>query len=277
MDRGVHVMRVLGDEHRSDDVRATPDVAAARLVVSRLLGGRPRARTPTVQQLQDRLRDARGKKVAFVSHCLLNQNVRYLGGATRPAMIDAVVDDLRRRDIGVVQMPCPEVDAWGGVLKRRMLRLYGSGLARSRVGRALVAPVARCWTVLRYRRLARRIAGDIADYIDAGFEVTEIIGVGPSPSCGVSTTVDLAAAVVSMAQCDPTTITRDTVNTLVVKANTTPGRGLFMDALLARLSARRLTVPVRQHDLLAGLDLAARSPVDAAACLDSNVRRVNDP
>jgi hypothetical protein len=37
------------------------------------------------------LSDARSGKVVFVSHCMLNQNVRYQGGATRPGAVQAVV------------------------------------------------------------------------------------------------------------------------------------------------------------------------------------------
>jgi hypothetical protein len=35
--------------------------------------------------LSERLADARGKQVAFVSHCLLNENVRYLAALSDPA------------------------------------------------------------------------------------------------------------------------------------------------------------------------------------------------
>jgi uncharacterized protein YbbK (DUF523 family) len=231
-----------------------------------------RVRGHPLGQLEHRLTDARSRQVAFVSHCLLNQNVRYLGGATCPAMIDEVVEDLRRRDIGIVQMSCPEQAAWGGVLKRRMLRLYGSRLARSRVGRRLIVPVVRGWTTLHYGRLARGVARDIAGYIDAGYEVTEIVGVGSSPSCGITTTVDLGAAIDAMARCDPATIDRDTVNTAIVRANTTAGRGLFMNALLARLVAHDITVPVREHDLLAELDRASQLPDGGAARMNSSRR-----
>ena len=34
-----------------------------------------------LQVLLERLDDERSKKVVFISHCLLNENVRYLGGA----------------------------------------------------------------------------------------------------------------------------------------------------------------------------------------------------
>ena len=38
--------------------------------------------------------------------------------------------------IGVVQLPCPEQHAWGGVLKRRLLSFYGSaGSVRYGIGR----------------------------------------------------------------------------------------------------------------------------------------------
>jgi hypothetical protein len=37
------------------------------------------------------LSDTRSGKVVFVSHCMLNQNVRYQGGATRPGAVQAVV------------------------------------------------------------------------------------------------------------------------------------------------------------------------------------------
>jgi hypothetical protein len=41
--------------------------------------------TSADQYLIERLADARSNKVIFVSHCLLDENVRYLGGAFMPA------------------------------------------------------------------------------------------------------------------------------------------------------------------------------------------------
>jgi hypothetical protein len=39
-----------------------------------------------LELLCDRLQDERSGKVLVLSHCLLNQNVRYLGGAVHPGM-----------------------------------------------------------------------------------------------------------------------------------------------------------------------------------------------
>lgn len=76
--------------------------------------------------LQERLQDARGRRVAFVSHCLLNENTRYLGGAFRAGGVAELAAALLDDGVGICQMPCPEQRAWGGVLKRWMLRAYGT-------------------------------------------------------------------------------------------------------------------------------------------------------
>src|SRR5260221_12601949 len=53
------------------------------------------------------------KKVAFIAHCLLNQNAKVEGGAKRPGMWEPVIDLLRERGYTIRQMPCPEL-AFGG-------------------------------------------------------------------------------------------------------------------------------------------------------------------
>src|SRR6478735_12402052 len=76
--------------------------------------------------LLDRLHDERSRRVMLVSHCLLNENTRYAGGATRPGAVAEIIDELIEAECGIHQMPCPERLAWGGVLKRHSLRLYHS-------------------------------------------------------------------------------------------------------------------------------------------------------
>lgn len=73
--------------------------------------------------LCERLADERSGRVAFVAHCLLDQNVRYLGGAWRPGCVSEAVRPLMDGGVGIVQLPCPEQRVWGGVLKRRLLAL----------------------------------------------------------------------------------------------------------------------------------------------------------
>jgi hypothetical protein len=82
--------------------------------------------TIAFEELQERLRDERNGRVAFGSHCLLTENTRYLGGAFRAGGIAELVAQLLDDGVGICQMPCPEQRAWGAVLKRWILRAYGS-------------------------------------------------------------------------------------------------------------------------------------------------------
>lgn len=209
--------------------------------------------------LRDRLWDQRSGKVVFVSHCLLNQNVRYLGGAFHPGMVDEVVDQARRHGHGVYQMPCPEQRAWGGVLKRSIVPAFGArGTLRYRVRRPLLWLFTGA-TRLRYRLLARRVARDIDDYLRSGFAVVGVVGVAGSPSCGVRRTLDLRRAVEAMAACPLAGLDRGAFNREVIAFNLVAGEGLFVRALRRALRRRGVRVPLEEHDLLSETGTATRS------------------
>ena len=121
-----------------------------------------------------------------------------------------VVDPYLRDDIGICQMPCPEQLAWGGVLKRHLLRLYG----RPWLGPVIrpLRPALTAYTALRYWLLARRVAGQIADYQKSGFEVAGVVGVDASPTCGVATTLDLDASLGAILGCPLNRLDRSFMN-----------------------------------------------------------------
>ena len=199
--------------------------------------------------------DARGGRVVFMSHCLLNENVRFPGGATCAGAVPELVGGYVADGVGICQMPCPEQRAWGGVRKRHLLWFYGRASLRWRPVRRVALAVATTWTTVTYRRLARRVARDIADYRDSGLEVVEIVGVGGSPSCGVATTLDLDRAVAALARARGEPDLRS-ANREVVAANAVAGRGLFVACLDRALHARGVTVTYREHDLIAELQAA---------------------
>ena len=200
-----------------------------------------------LRRLRSRLRDERSGRVAFVCHCLLNENTRYLGGAFRPGAVPEVVGPYLRDGIGICQMPCPEQLAWGGVLKRRLLLVYG----RPRLGRVIrpLLPALAACTALRYRLLAGRVAGQIADYQDSGFDVAGVVGVDASPTCGVTTTLDLNTALGAMAGCPLNRLDRSFMNDTVINRSARPGRGQFISALDGALARRGRQVPLLGHDL----------------------------
>ncbi len=206
---------------------------------------------PAPLDVATRLRDERSGLVLFISHCLLNENARYAGGAFRPGPVTELVDELVRRGWGAYQMPCPEQRAWGGVLKRHMIRGYdsrGSLLYRFR-GPALRVFV--WYTRFVYWRLARRVVRDIADYRRSGFEVVGIVGVGASPSCGVTTTLDLRKSFEIVASCPFAQLNREVMNQRAVVGCRAAGQGLFVRTLERQLDRRGLTVRFFEHDLVA--------------------------
>lgn len=210
-------------------------------------------RRDAARLLLDQLHDERSRRVVLVSHCLLNQNTRYAGGASRPGAVAEVVDELIAAGYGIHQLPCPERLAWGGVLKRHSLRLYHSKGGPLYPVRGILLGAFVWWTKMIYRRLARRVGGEVADYHRAGMGVAGVVGIGASPTCGVTTTVDLRASLEVVAACPAAALTRDVMNEQAVLACRRPGEGLFIAELDRELRRRRLTLPALEHDLAAEL------------------------
>ena len=230
----------------------------------------PRQIDTTRSDLVARLRDARGRRVVFLAHCLLNENTRYLGGACRMGCVEELLAQCIHLGLGIVQLPCPEELAWGGVLKRHLLRAYGSAVAHPhawRLGRALL-PLALAHTRHVYRRIARRIAAQIADYAASGIAVVAVVGIDGSPSCGVDTTLDAPACLDEIARTPAAAITVEQHNAFI-RRFARSGHGLFVAALRRELARRHLEVPFVGHDLLG--ELAGRaSNVDLSAAPSSS-------
>jgi len=206
-------------------------------------------RPDAARLLLDELRDERGRRIVLVSHCLLNENTRYAGGATRAGAVVEAVDELTAAGYGIHQLPCPERLAWGGVLKRRTLWLYHSKGGPLYPLRGVLLTAFIWWTKAVYKRLARQVAREVADYQRAGVAVDGIVGIGASPSCGVMTTLDLRASLDVVASCPAAALTRDVMNEQAVLGCRRAGAGLFVQALDRELKRRGLTVPALEHDL----------------------------
>jgi uncharacterized protein YbbK (DUF523 family) len=214
-----------------------------------------------LQVLLERLDDERSKKVVFISHCLLNENVRYLGGAFRPGGVDEVVDELQRHGVGIHQMRCPEQRAWGGVLKRYGVPLYDSkGTALYRARRPLVR-LFTYYSKARFWVAAREVVKDIQDYVRSGFDVVGIIGISGSPSCGVCWTLDLNRSVEILGACPVSGLDRDAFNEKVIAANLVAGAGLFIASIRSQLERKNLEVPFYEHDLVSEMRGQVAPPI----------------
>ena len=114
--------------------------------------------------------DNRSGRVIFLSHCMLNQNARIVHEGDFPAMFEPLVDYLKVKQVGLIQMPCIE--------------LYVLGLGRFDVRAGMESPAG-------MKRLMRIIDDQIftmREYLFQGFEIVAILGKQGSPSCGVTRT-----------------------------------------------------------------------------------------
>jgi predicted secreted protein len=118
--------------------------------------------------------DVRSRKVVVLAHCVLNQNSRVAGLAYYPGAVEEIVNFLIKHDVGMVQMPCPEVMYDGLSRKTRTKEQYETPRFRSLC-----------------RRIARSIARLIQEYMRNGFRVLAVLGVEGSPSCGVEAPVGI--------------------------------------------------------------------------------------
>ncbi len=200
--------------------------------------------------LTEKLKDERSKKVIFVSHCILNENTRYLGGAFRKGGIDEIIGEIQEQGIGIVQMKCPEQKAWGGVLKKDIWQGLDSKNTILYKLRRMFLPIF-IWNTKRiYRKIAKEVVAEIKDYIASGFEVVGIIGIAGSPSCGVNTTLNIEKSVEFLANINIDDLDRKKMNEFGIRECLTEGKGLFIEALKDELMKKNIKIKFYEHDLI---------------------------
>ena len=128
--------------------------------------------------------DGRSKRVVFLAHCLLNQNAISDGTAVRPAAFREIMQVFLDADVGIVQMPCPELCCLGldrgDELGAERPVVVENTRIRAEMKRP--EPYARLMTLVDYTML------QISEYHKHGFDILGIVGANRSPNCGVDTT-----------------------------------------------------------------------------------------
>ena len=158
--------------------------------------------------------DGRSQKVAFLAHCLLNQNAISDGTAVRPAGFPEMVSYLLEHGVGIVQLPCPELLCLG------LDRGDPQGAERpvvvenTRIRRAM----AKAEPSRRLAQLVEDTMAQLLEYRRYGFQVVGILGANRSPCCGVDTTSQDDQEV--------------------------PGMGVFLEALSRRLEEVGWQIPM---------------------------------
>lgn len=100
------------------------------------------------------------EKIVFVSHCILNQNIRN----EKFYKVKELVNLLTESNVGLVQLPCPKIDCNEDfIINENNTRIYKSYC----------------------KKISGFIVNTIKKYLDSNFEVIGILGVEFSPICGV--------------------------------------------------------------------------------------------
>lgn len=117
------------------------------------------------------MQDSRSRKILFVAHCVLNQNV-IASGLVKKGYTSVVWDltELAKKyDIGLEQLPCPEFSFAG----EREPMTY-----------------TQCEKISGFRTHCSNLAKEVADFIaelqKCGYEVLGIVGIARSPTCSAS-------------------------------------------------------------------------------------------
>ena len=147
----------------------------------------------------------RSKRHILVPYCALSQGVRADTIVRKyPAIVTELAEYLIKKEINIMQMPCPELDF--------------DGIHRKPCGK-------RHYDRKRNRIVCREIAEGIVDKVllleSGGYEIACIMGVDYSPSCAV-----------------------DYIQYLRQENKRIPGCGIFIEELKTVLAEKGLNIPM---------------------------------
>ncbi len=163
--------------------------------------------------MADRRDDARGKKIVFVSSCLLNTNNKVKGLARYSGMCREVFDTLCDNGLGIQQMDCPETLYLGIQRWWYTKNLYDCRGFRDHC-----------------RELAERSVTYMEEYAREGYKVVAVLSCDGSPTCGVTITSydkNWGGSPVELSY-----------NDAIVQ-----GKGVYIEELEKAIQARGLEVP----------------------------------
>lgn len=188
--------------------------------------------------------EAERRRVAFVAHCLLNQNAKVSEFARCAGVVAPLMARLRAHGYEIAQLPCPEMAHLG---------------------------VARWWQAREqydtpgYRRHCRALARPVVDlaaiYLERGHEIV-IIGLDGSPSSGVRLTSTKASW------------GGRPEGAVAGGSDRVPGMGVWMTELRREFEARGLAFP-RATGI--AMDAADFDMASAMAEVDGFLARVGAP
>jgi len=108
------------------------------------------------------------KRVVFVSHCLLNQVCRPAESRRYPNVTKELLELFTEAGIGIVQLPCPEIEVIGINRKPKTKQALDTNGYRSYC-----------------QKVSSLLLQQVEKYLKENYAVIGILGVEFSPTCGV--------------------------------------------------------------------------------------------
>lgn len=121
--------------------------------------------------------DGRSRKVVFLAHCLLNQNAISDGTAVYPAAFRELVQFFLEHQVGIVQLPCPELCCLGLDRGNRLGAQSPVTEENTRIRAAMQAPAPS--RILE--DLVEFCHAQVLDYQRYGFRIVAVSGRKPLP------------------------------------------------------------------------------------------------
>lgn len=165
----------------------------------------------------------RSKKIAILSHCIINQNSVVKGEYRDMNIFFPFVKKLFENNIGILQLPCPETEYYG--LKRW-------GMVKEQFDNC------------GYRKYLEEVIYSfvriIKEYINNGYEIVGIYGIAGSPSCGVNLTcsADWEGEISSYKDKED----------IVSRIKMINGSGIFMEIFKSILNENKINIPFYDVD-----------------------------
>lgn len=108
----------------------------------------------------------RQKKLMLAAHCVLNQNAVVREWERAPGAFTRLVKVLLDENVGILQLPCPEMAFLGEERPPKKKAEYDTPAYRV-LCQQLAAPLVR----------------QVIDYYKNGYQIIGVLGIGKSPSC----------------------------------------------------------------------------------------------
>ena len=110
----------------------------------------------------------RKKKILIVAHCILNQNSVVHPLARAKGAYTAIVEKILKEEIGIIQLPCPELLHLGEDRPPTTKEEYDTPKFRELCKTLLLNPIIQ-----------------IKEYRHHGYEILGILGINESPTCSL--------------------------------------------------------------------------------------------